>query len=470
MKKEIPREIFDSSAAWCIRRKHQFIPAKYLKSQAEARKEPAIMKLDTPEFHSIFTPELEKLVSIFNKHSYEIRIAGGAVRDLLMGKAPHDLDFATVATPDEMKSMFITENIRMINNRGEKHGTITARINDKANFEVTTLRIDISTDGRHAEVQFTTDWKLDANRRDLTINAMFLGLDGTVYDYFYGYEDLQKRRVRFVGDAVQRIQEDYLRMLRYFRFYGRIAEHPDAHDGPTLEAMRQNASGLDRISGERIWAELSKILEGNFGGELMAKMLSLGMGPHMGFPKDSNVDEFMRIWNQSKNIKLKPPSLIAALVSSIDEVTELYGRLKFSALERDLCYFIVEHRGAPEAVNRLRPYQLLELHSRFKPNVAHDFVIELLKYKNDLELLKEFEPWRCPKFPVNGIILRENGVPGGPSMGIAMSKLKAYWADHDFKATAEDIIKQIPRILDEMGVDPSAEPQKKPSPKKSRKS
>lgn len=150
-----------------------------------------------------------------------------------MQMKPKDLDFATTATPDQMKMMFNEKNVRMINMKGEKHGTITPRINDKENFEITTLRIDVVTDGRHAEVQFTTDWLLDALRRDLTINSMFLGeiktlskflivrfgigLDGSVYDYFYGYDDLQKRRVAFVGSAVQRIQEDYLRILRYFR-------------------------------------------------------------------------------------------------------------------------------------------------------------------------------------------------------------------------------------------------------------
>lgn len=105
----------------------------------------------------------------------------------------------------------------MINTNGERHGTVTPRINDKQNFEITTLRIDVLTNGRHAEVEFTTDWELDAYRRDLTINSMFLGFDGTVYDYFNGYEDLMQRRVRFVGDPNLRIKEDYLRILRYFR-------------------------------------------------------------------------------------------------------------------------------------------------------------------------------------------------------------------------------------------------------------
>lgn len=138
-------------------------------------------------------------------------------RDLLSKQIPKDIDFATNATPEQMKEIFTAEGIRMINMKGEKHGTITVRLNDKENFEVTTLRIDVLTDGRHAEVEFTQDWMLDANRRDLTINSMFLAFDGSVYDYFFGYEDLQQKKISFVGDADSRIKEDYLRILRYFR-------------------------------------------------------------------------------------------------------------------------------------------------------------------------------------------------------------------------------------------------------------
>ncbi|KAH6923311.1 hypothetical protein HPB50_027124 [Hyalomma asiaticum] len=205
------------SRTCCCRRVHFRGSATTASSTAAGdRVPPRTMKLDSPQFRALFTPEVKELVDIFKRHGHELRIAGGAVRDLLMHKQPHDLDFATTATPTEMKEMFDNEGVRMINTRGEKHGTITARINDKTNFEVTTLRVDVVTDGRHAEVEFTTDWQMDANRRDLTVNALFLGLDGTVYDYFRGIEDLEKRRVAFVGDPAQRIQEDYLRILRYF--------------------------------------------------------------------------------------------------------------------------------------------------------------------------------------------------------------------------------------------------------------
>lgn len=233
-------------------------------------------KLETPLLKEIFTPQLNRLIDIFNKHNFELRIAGGAVRDLLLHLKPHDVDFATTATPDQMKDILKAEDIRMINLKGEKHGTITCRI-DEENFEVTTLRIDVETDGRHAEVQFTTDWQLDALRRDLTINQLFLGFDGTVYDYYNGINDLREKRVRFVGNASERIKEDYLRILRYFRFYGRIAEEENNHEEETLKAIQDNVNGLAQISGERIWVEVKKILAGNYATSLVKVMYDVGV-------------------------------------------------------------------------------------------------------------------------------------------------------------------------------------------------
>ena len=192
---------------------------------------PKTYQIEPKLMEKIVTDELKTLVAIFVKHQYQIRIAGGAVRDLLSGeKIPDDVDLATTATPTEMKNMFAEENIRTFNEQGEKHGTVTTRINEKENFEVTTLRIDKVTDGRHAEVEFTKDWMIDAERRDLTINSLFLDLDGTVYDFFGGKEDLDAQRIAFVGSADARIKEDYLRILRYFRFYGRIAKDITNHE------------------------------------------------------------------------------------------------------------------------------------------------------------------------------------------------------------------------------------------------
>ncbi|XP_063231187.1 CCA tRNA nucleotidyltransferase 1, mitochondrial isoform X2 [Bacillus rossius redtenbacheri] len=410
------------------------------------------MKLDTPEFHSLFTPELVALVSMFRQHGYEIRIAGGAVRDLLMKIKPKDLDFATTATPDQMKEMFTAENVRLINTKGERHGTITPRINDKENFEVTTLRIDVCTDGRHADVEFTTDWKLDANRRDLTINSMFLGLDGVVYDYFHGYDDLQDRRVAFVGDAATRIREDFLRILRYFRFYGRIAKDPHKHEEKTLEAIQDNADGLKKISGERIWSELQKILEGNFAGELVKEMLKLDLGRYMGLPETPNIAEFERVWQNLKNLKYNAVTLLAALFGNQEEVITFHTRVKLSAYERDLLLFIVAHRENKPSTKPIRPYQLLVIGSKWKASEAQAWVAELLRYRGDPELLRQFEQWQPPKFPVNGHMLKEHGVPGGKLLGPVLQRLKEYWVEHDFQVDSEEILKQIPSVMCDLGI------------------
>ena len=180
---------------------YNFVTSKHLSTTA-MRMENSVMKIEPSKMQLLVTPELEKLVAFFKKYDYDIRIAGGAVRDLLSGeKIPDDIDLATTATPQQMIEMFNKENVRTINETGIKHGTVTARIDDKANYEVTTLRIDKVTDGRHAQVEFTTDWKMDAERRDLTINSIFLGLDGTVYDYFNGRKDLEDKRIAFVGNS-----------------------------------------------------------------------------------------------------------------------------------------------------------------------------------------------------------------------------------------------------------------------------
>ncbi|CAC5405693.1 cca [Mytilus coruscus] len=302
------------------------------------------MKLESPAFQSILTSELNTLVNIFNKYDHELRIAGGAVRDLVLDMIPHDIDFATTATPTQMKEMFNIEEIRMINDSGEKHGTITARINDKENFEVTTLRIDVVTDGRRAEVEFTKDWQLDANRRDLTINAMFLGFDGTIYDYFNGVEDLKNRRVKFVGDPVSRIQEDYLRILRYFRFYGRIAEKANDHEESTLNAIKENASGMKIISGERIWMELKKILCGNHSGDILPTMLQLDLGPYMGLPDKADVEEYKTVCSLTEGLEPQPITRLVALLANDEQVHLLNRRIKLSRDELQLGSFIVNHR------------------------------------------------------------------------------------------------------------------------------
>lgn len=402
------------------------------------------MKLKTSEFASLFNDGLNGLAEVFAKHQHELRIAGGAVRDLLSGKRPEDVDFATTATPEEMKCMFQSAGIRMINNKGEKHGTITARLHNE-NFEVTTLRVDVQTDGRHAEVEFTTDWQKDAERRDLTINSMFLGLDGTLYDYFKGYEDLQARKVRFVGNAEQRIQEDYLRILRYFRFYGRVALEPDDHEPETLTAIKENGRGLAGISGERIWVELKKMVAGNHAAHLLELIYTLDLAQYIGLPPDGNVEEMKQVWRNAKDHSPKPMTILAALFHCPEEAEKMDLRLKVSKEEKTLALFLVKHRQElrknPDEPDSLKPFTDLIIDSRELDTQSK--VCELLKYQGEDKLLAELCRWSIPRFPVSGHDLRRMGITSGKEIGATLQKLRDIWKKSRYQMDKDELLSQI---------------------------
>ncbi|KAG8436082.1 hypothetical protein GDO86_007257 [Hymenochirus boettgeri] len=402
------------------------------------------MRLQSDEFKALFTDGLKTLASIFEKEQQDLRIAGGAVRDLLVGKQPHDVDFATTATPDQMKEMFIKAGVRLINNKGEKHGTVTARINEQ-NFEITTLRVDVQTDGRHAEVEFTTDWERDAERRDLTINSMFLGFDGTLYDYFNGYEDLKNRCVRFVGDPSQRIQEDYLRILRYLRFYGRISERPGVHTTCTLDAIKENAPGLRGISGERIWVELKKILEGNHANHLIQIMYQLGVSLYIGLPKDGNLEEFARVCERTERMSPKPVTLLSGLFINPDDVQKLDLRLKISKEEKSLALFLLKQRKelTCDRTDRvpLKPYQDYIIDSR-EPDTQKK-ICELLKYQGEEQLFRKMESWTLPRFPVSGHDLRRMGISSGKDIGRILQELRDRWKDSGYQESKEELLNSL---------------------------
>ncbi|XP_034068277.1 CCA tRNA nucleotidyltransferase 1, mitochondrial-like isoform X1 [Gymnodraco acuticeps] len=402
------------------------------------------MQLNTSEFKSLFSEGLKGLAELFGKHQHELRIAGGAVRDLLSGKRPDDVDFATTATPEEMKQMFQKAGIRMINNKGEKHGTITARLHNE-NFEVTTLRVDVQTDGRHAEVEFTTDWQKDSERRDLTINSMFLGLDGTLYDYFKGYEDLKERKVRFVGSAEQRIQEDYLRILRYFRFYGRVAPEPDRHDPKTLDAIRENSRGLAAISGERIWTELKKMVVGNHADHLLELMYSLELVQYLGLPPDGNVEEIKRVWQKAKDHSPKPMTVLAALFRRPEEVERMDLRLKVSKEEKTLALFLVKYRQelckSREEPDSLKPFTDFIIDSRELDTQSK--VCELLKYQGEEKLHAELSGWSVPRFPVNGHDLRRMGITTGKEIGSTLQDLRDVWKKSGYQMDKDELLSHV---------------------------
>ncbi len=230
-------------------------------------------------FEALLTPKTRHILSILGSAQGKARIVGGAVRNHIMGKPVDDIDIATEYLPHEVIDLLTQAGIRTIPT-GLAHGTITALM-DGQNFEVTTLRADVETTGRHAQVQFGTDWRADAQRRDFTMNALYVGLDGILFDPLNGLADIHAWRVRFIGDAATRIREDYLRILRYFRFC--------AHYSPEMvlsfdvaQAISCHINGLRQLSKERVWQELRKTLAVPEYMHVLADMAGLGIFTTLG--------------------------------------------------------------------------------------------------------------------------------------------------------------------------------------------
>jgi poly(A) polymerase len=213
--------------------------------------------MQLPDAHWLHDPALLRLLDALRYEGQAPRIVGGAVRDALLGIAVADVDLATPLLPDNVIARLERAGIKAVPT-GIEHGTITA-VADGRTFEITTLRRDVSTDGRRATVQFSTDWKEDAARRDFTINALYADPESReIFDYFNGLEDIEQHHIRFIGDATQRIAEDHLRILRLFRFHARFGA--GAIDTEALAAASANASKLMALSRERIADELRKLL------------------------------------------------------------------------------------------------------------------------------------------------------------------------------------------------------------------
>jgi tRNA nucleotidyltransferase (CCA-adding enzyme) len=377
--------------------------------------------------YRLVNPDLRKLSDLYKQHGHELRIVGGAVRDILMNKKPKDIDLASDALPDESLGMLQNAGIHTIET-GLQHGTITAHI-DGEDYEITTLRVDVETDGRHAEVEFTNDWRLDAERRDLTFNAMSLDFDGNLYDYFGGYEDLQNGVARFVGDASDRMEEDYLRILRYFRFQGRMAV-PD-FDTKTLQAIKKNAPGLKNISGERIWMEMSKILAGKYAYGIVNAMEETGVLENIGLERT----DFLGLGNVV-GVTNDPVLRLTAMIEDENMLNTLYGYWKFPKNQKLLMEFILSNRDTEVNLSSAK-----KIHAQF--GVQKHFIAKLLEYQGQQEALREFLRWQLPKFPVNGDDLITMGMKPGEEIGLTLSQLKKEWAESDYTLTKDQLLKTL---------------------------
>ncbi|MCK9529459.1 MAG: CCA tRNA nucleotidyltransferase [Gammaproteobacteria bacterium] len=367
-----------------------------------------------------FNPDMDLIRIAFENANVPVRLVGGCVRDMLLGINPKDWDMTTPALPDDIISILRAANIECFD-MSNGHGTITAVINSEP-YEITTLRQDLETDGRHAVVGFTDDWKVDAERRDFTFNAMSMDFDGVIYDYFGGIADLKAGLVRFVGDAEKRIQEDYLRILRYFRFLGRMPK-PEA-DVETLAIISANRQGLANISGERIWSEMKKI----FSGEHVDFIMDL-----MDHSKITGAIDLM-INKPAVPASRDPVTILAAYID-FAFVEIVCDRWKLSSKEESQLVYLTNFRNIIDDVKVLKE-AIFEGTDRY-------YVLELMKIqhrKDDYEILKN---WIIPTFPVSGKDLIEIGVKPGPNMGFIIKVLRKSFVESNYQMTKEQFLSMV---------------------------
>lgn len=366
-----------------------------------------------------FPKSLDAIEAAFAAVNVPIRLVGGCVRDMLLDKTPKDFDLTTPATPDEIRKILDDAKIQNFD-LSNGHGTITAMI-DGEGFEITTLRQDLETDGRHAVVGFTTDWKIDAERRDFTFNAMSMDFDGTLHDYFNGEADLYAGKVRFVGDAKTRIQEDFLRILRFFRFTGRM-DCPEV-DYKTLAVIKDNAKGLQNISGERVWMEMKQIMTGEYVQYLLELMDASTVSDHI------NVS----FRNVSIPASKDPITVLAGIIdtSSVESTIE---RWKLSSQEQKQLHWLVKFRDVRLDIKQLKS---LVLNGDDK-----SFVMELMKIQLREKDFQTMKAWIPEVFPVTGKDLIAVGVNPGPEMGKLLKAMKDEWIASDCVKTREELLEK----------------------------
>ena len=299
-------------------------------------------------------PDTAAVLKALTKGGKEARFVGGCVRDALLGRKITDIDLATPEPPERVMKLLAEARITVVPT-GLKHGTITAVVN-KHPFEITTLRRDVETFGRHARVEYTDDWEADAARRDFTMNALFCAPDGTLYDAFGGIADLHARRVRFVGEAEARIREDVLRLLRYFRFYAHYGAPPP--DQAALAACRSLAHLLPTLSGERVCQETMKLLRAADPAPVFALMRDQGVLEHF-LPEATRIDRLAALVTIEGAV---PAALLeradavrrlGALVGdSVEAARAVASRLKFSNADRER---LVANPRDSDAGDRSRP-------------------------------------------------------------------------------------------------------------------
>jgi poly(A) polymerase len=385
---------------------------------------------------------LIRLLGVLDRDGEEARVVGGAVRNALLGEPITEFDVATTALPEEVVRRVTAAGFKPVPT-GIEHGTVTVVI-DSHPFEVTTLREDVETFGRHANVRFGRDWKADAERRDFTMNALSAAPDGTVFDYVGGLADIEARRVRFIGDAATRIAEDYLRILRFFRFHAAYGH--GVPDPAGLAACIAARAGLDRLSRERVRMELFKLLVAPHATPTLAVMteagllqMVLGCVPHL-----ASFENMAKV-EAAAGVQSDPVHRLGALAVRVFEDGErLWQRLRLSNAEHERLTSIGDGwwRISPKSeqaghalLYRLGPQffvdRVLVAWSRAWPQGAADAAWRALATLS--------ERWTVPVFPLKAADFIKLGVLPGPMLGAAMREAEAAWIAAGFPGDAVSI-------------------------------
>ena len=389
-------------------------------------------------------PALTRVLALLNADGGEARVAGGAVRNALMGLPVADVDVATTLLPEKVVERANAAGVKSVPT-GIEHGTVTLVI-DGQPFEVTTLRRDIETDGRHAKVAFGTDWQADAERRDLTINALYADKDGAVIDLVQGLQDIDTRTIRFIGDASQRIAEDYLRILRFFRFFAYYGSgRPDA-DG--LRASARAKEKLSTLSAERIWAETKKLLSAEDPSRALLWMRQVGVLTEI-LPETEKwgIDGIHGLVAAEQALGWKPdPILRLAAVVPPDSarMDALAKRLKMSNLQAGQLAAWAATPSLPDEVTDVGFDRLLYRHGaagmlmRLKialataRSAADGDPLAMRKSARLSALLKRAENYSKPAFPLSGADVVAAGVPAGKRVGEILKLLEDFWVERNF--------------------------------------
>lgn len=379
------------------------------------------------------------------------RVVGGAVRNALLGEPVSDIDIATTQTPARASELLAAKGIKVVPT-GIDHGTVTA-VTPSRHFEITTLRIDVKTDGRRADVAFTGNWLEDARRRDFTVNALYAGIDGTVHDPLgEGRADLKARRIRFIGDAGARIAEDYLRILRFFRLHAWYGQgDPDATG---LKACADAREGLRQLSGERVRDELLKTAASENAGAAFRQMAAAGI-LQIVLPEASRLDRFENLVDiEAHQLFTSDPVLRFGAMLELDAggVAALAARLRLANKERNRIEKMLTDQTkivAYLSIREVRKALYLMGVEAFKDRVMLGWAGDR-KGHNTFQwraMLAMADSWVRPEFPLTGQMIMQAGVPEGPEIGRVHREVEEWWIDVDFTDDDFSIIERLKAVV-----------------------